>query len=289
MQLQFPQAVLDLNVTRIMGVLNVTPDSFSDGGLYAAHGAAVERALTLAEEGADIIDIGGESTRPGAQPVGVAEELDRVIGVIEALRKSSDVPISVDTSKPEVMRAAIAAGASMVNDVCALAHADLTELADANVAVCLMHMQGEPRTMQTQPHYDDVVTEVREYLLKRAAACREAGISADRIVIDPGFGFGKTLEHNIALLHTLDDLAGGGYPLLVGLSRKSMIPALMANAGRSGAAAADAPAPPSERLGGSVTLAFYAAAKGAHIVRVHDVHETLEALTIRQSLDIAFQ
>ncbi len=288
MELLFPQACLDLSHTRIMGVLNVTPDSFSDGGLYAAHAAAVQRALAMVAEGADIIDVGGESTRPGAEAVSVAEELDRVIGVIESLRRASDVPISVDTSKPEVMRAALSAGASMVNDVCALEHADLGELARAKVPVCLMHMQGEPRTMQQQPRYNDVVAEVRDYLLARAAACRDAGIPAERIVIDPGFGFGKTLEHNIALLRNLERIVDCGYPVLVGLSRKSMIAALMANAGLADAAAVEPATQARERLGGSVTLALYAAAKGAHIVRVHDVRETLEALTIRQALDIDF-
>jgi len=259
-----------------MGVLNVTPDSFSDGGLYVAHESAVEHALTMIEDGADIVDVGGESTRPGAQPVSEVEELDRVIGVVEALRRETAVPISVDTSKPAVMRAAVAAGASMVNDVCALKHADLAMLAQLDVPVCLMHMQGEPRIMQEDPHYDDVVTEVCDYLQSRARVCAAAGIASERLILDPGFGFGKTLEHNLALLTNLDKLVACGHPVLVGLSRKSLIPALMANAGRV--------SPARDRVGGSVTLALYAVRKGAHIVRVHDVRETVEALTIQRAL-----
>jgi len=277
MQLHFSHTTLDLSTPRVMGVLNVTPDSFSDGGLYVAHESAVERALTMIKEGADIVDVGGESTRPGAQPVNESEELDRVIGVVEALRRETDVPISVDTSKPAVMRAAVAAGACMVNDVCALKHADMEMLAQLDVPVCLMHMQGEPRTMQEDPQYEDVVAEVCDYLQNRARVCAAAGIPAERIILDPGFGFGKALEHNLALLMNLDKLVAFGYPVLVGLSRKSLIPAIMANAGKSSQV--------HDRVGGSVTLALYAARKGAHIVRVHDVRETVEALTIQRSLD----
>lgn len=288
MSLTFPDSQLDLSVTRVMGVLNVTPDSFSDGGLYAAQEAATEHALAMLEDGADIIDIGGESTRPGAAPVTAAQEIDRVIGVIEALRRETRAPISVDTSKPAVMRAAVAAGAGLLNDVRALREDDaLAAAAALQVPVCLMHMQGEPRTMQAGPHYDDVVHEVRDFLLRRADACIAGGIRRDLIVLDPGFGFGKTLEHNVALLRNLDALIETGYPVLVGMSRKSMIPAIMASAGivqsaadASGSAAAKA----RDRVGGSVTLALYAARKGAHIVRVHDVRETVEALTIQAAL-----
>ncbi len=277
MQLHFQHSSLDLSTARVMGVLNVTPDSFSDGGLYVAHESAVEHALAMIEDGADIVDVGGESTRPGAEPVSESEELDRVIGVIEALRRETVVPISIDTSKPAVMRAAVAAGAAMVNDVCALKNSDVSSLAALDVPVCLMHMQGEPRTMQKQPRYDDVVAEVRDYLRRRAQDCEMAGIPAERIVLDPGFGFGKDLQHNLALLKNLDKLVACGYPVLVGLSRKSLIPAIMASAGRTSRAR--------DRVGGSVTLALYAVRQGAHIVRVHDVRETVEGLTIQRSLD----
>ena len=280
MQLQFSDnATLDLGFTRVMGILNVTPDSFSDGGLYAARDAAVARALEMVSEGADIIDVGGESTRPGAEPVAADDEAQRVVPVIEALRRESDVPVSVDTSKAVVMEAAVAAGASMINDVCALQEPGaLAAAARLGVPVCLMHMQGRPRDMQDAPVYSDVGREVREFLLGRATACEAAGIAATAIVLDPGFGFGKTLQHNLELLAGLPGLAAAGYPVLAGLSRKSMIPMLMENAGRAAAAAG-------ERIGGSVTLALYAARCGAHIVRVHDVGQTVEALTIQRALD----
>ena len=288
MQLAFSDSVLDLGTTRVMGVLNVTPDSFSDGGLYNAHQVAVERALAMLDEGADIIDIGGESTRPGAEPVSASEELDRVIGVIEALRRETTAPLSVDTSKPEVMRAAVTAGASLLNDVRALREPGAIDAAARlESPVCLMHMQGEPRTMQADPVYADVVSEVRDFLLERAAACQVAGLAVEQIVLDPGFGFGKSLDHNIALLRNLDALVATGYPVLVGMSRKSMIPALMASAGRAGVpdgALQGAAGKAHDRVGGSVTLALYAARKGAHIVRVHDVRETVEALTIQAAL-----
>jgi dihydropteroate synthase len=295
MQLDFPSADLDLSVPRVMGILNVTPDSFSDGGLYALQRAAVQHALDMVAEGADIIDIGGESTRPGAEPVSAAEELDRVVGVIEGLRAASAVPVSIDTSKPEVMRAAVAAGASMVNDVSALrATGALEAVAELGVPVCLMHMQGEPRSMQQQPQYGDVVEEVLGFLCDRVAACTEAGILQQRIVLDPGFGFGKTLQHNLELLQALGIFADMGHAVVAGLSRKSMIPALMENAGLSLPSSAFAILTPErnaamarDRLGGSVTLALYAVAKGAHIVRVHDVRETVEALTIQRSLSEA--
>jgi len=251
-----------------MGVLNVTPDSFFDGGRYAGLPAASDRAERLAEEGAAIIDIGGESTRPGALPVPVDEELRRVIPVLESLAKRLSVPISVDTSKPEVMRAAIAAGASMINDVTALrAPGAIEAVADSDVAICLMHMQGEPRTMQSAPQYADVVAEVRAFLRGRVERCAQAGISMSRIVVDPGFGFGKALEHNLELLRGLPRLAADGQPVLAGLSRKSLIGQL------TGRAAGD-------RLAGSVALATIAALAGARIVRAHDVGPTVDAVRI---------
>jgi dihydropteroate synthase len=291
MQLEFPSAVLDFSVPRVMGILNVTPDSFSDGGLYARQQAAVQHALQMVADGADIIDVGGESTRPGAQPVSINEELNRVVGVIEALRGVSTVPISIDSSKPEVMRAAVAAGASMVNDVNALRNtAAMEAVAELGVPVCLMHMQGEPRTMQELPSYGDVTEDVLKFLRERVAACIGAGIPRQQIVIDPGFGFGKTLQHNLQLLQSLDRFVDEGLVLLAGLSRKSMIAALMQNrpvSPLSVAATTDAADAAHERVGGSVTLALYAVAKGAHIVRVHDVRETVEALTIQSALSEA--
>lgn len=287
MQLSLPDNTsLDLGVTRVMGILNVTPDSFSDGGLYAARDAAVARALEMVAEGADIIDIGGESTRPGAEAVAADAEAERVVPVIEALRRESGIPVSVDTSKPGVMKAAVAAGASMINDVRALQEADaLDTAADLGVPVCLMHMQGSPRTMQDNPVYADVVREVLGFLQERAAACEAAGIPTSSIVLDPGFGFGKTMQHNLDLLAGLPHLAAAGYPVLAGLSRKSMIPMLMENAGPAPGAAQAAARAAGERIGGSVTLALYAARCGAHIVRVHDVAQTVEALTIQRALD----
>ncbi len=260
---------LVLDRPRVMGILNVTPDSFSDGGRYLDLGAAVERAWRMVEEGADIIDVGGESTRPGAAPVPLEEELRRVVPVIEAVASKLPVPVSVDTSKPEVMRAAVAAGAGLVNDVRALrAPGALEAAAELGVPVCLMHMQGEPRTMQRAPVYRDVVAEVRAFLLERVAACEAAGIPRERILIDPGFGFGKTLEHNLALMRRLDAFVETGLPVLVGVSRKSMIGALLGDA------------PVERRLHGSVAAAVVAACKGAAIVRVHDVAATVEALRV---------
>src|SRR5258708_21201575 len=214
---------LELGRPAVMGVLNVTPDSFSDGGRFLSPEAAVEQGVRLAGEGAALIDVGGESTRPGAEPVSVEEELRRVVPVIERLRALTGAIISVDTSKPEVMRAASSAGAGLINDVTALRspHA-LAAAAASGCAVCLMHMQGEPRTMQLAPRYTDVVGEVRAFLAARVAACLGAGLAAERLVVDPGFGFGKTLEHNLTLLRRLPELAVEGRPVLVGLSRKSM-------------------------------------------------------------------
>jgi dihydropteroate synthase len=251
-----------------MGVLNVTPDSFSDGGRFFDSESAVRHGLALAEEGAAFLDVGGESTRPGADPVGVEEELRRVIPVIERLRRATSAVISVDTSKPEVMRAAAAAGAGLINDVRALREPGALEAAQSSgCAVCLMHMQGEPRTMQAAPAYRDVVGEVRSFLEERARACRTAGFTDDRLLVDPGFGFGKTLEHNLTLLRHLRELGSGGLPVMVGLSRKSMVGKLT---GR----------PEGERLPGSVVLAVLAALEGASIVRAHDVAATVEALKI---------
>ena len=258
---------VDLGQTRVMGIVNVTPDSFSDGGRFRDAAAAIAFARKLRDDGAAIIDVGGESTRPGAAPVTEADELARVLPVVEALAGDGAV-VSVDTMKPGVMRAAIAAGASMINDVRALQDdGALAAVASGGVAVCLMHMQGEPRSMQAAPGYDDVVAEVAAFLRERARACEDAGIAPDRIAVDPGFGFGKSVAHNLALLRELRTLAGLGYPVVAGLSRKSTLGALT---GR----------PPGERLAASVAAALTAAANGAAIVRVHDVRETVDALCV---------
>jgi len=248
-----------------MGVLNVTPDSFSDGGRFLDVAAAVAHGRRMVEEGAAIIDVGGESTRPGADPVSVEEEIRRVVPVVEALRAQTSAVISVDTSKPEVMRAAADAGAGLLNDVRAFSEPGALQAAAATqCAVCVMHMQGDPRTMQLAPHYDDVVKEVRAFLLERVAACRAAGIESQRIAIDPGFGFGKTLEHNLELLRQLRQL-GPEWPIIVGLSRKSFVGRIT---GRG----------PGERVHGSVAFAMLAVLNGAKIVRVHDVGPTMDAL-----------
>ncbi|MBB5015644.1 dihydropteroate synthase [Rehaibacterium terrae] len=260
--------VLKLDLPRVMGIVNVTPDSFSDGGAHASVEAAVAHGLRLVEEGADLLDVGGESTRPGADEVPVAEELRRVIPVIERLAKQTAVPISVDTSKPEVMRAAIAAGAGMINDVRALRRdGALDAAAGLGVPVVLMHMQGEPRGMQDAPHYEDVVAEVHGFLAQRVFACEMAGIPKNRLVLDPGFGFGKTLEHNLALLAQLGRFAELGCTVLAGLSRKRMIGALT---GRE----------VDDRVAGSVAAALIAVQRGARLVRVHDVAPTVDALKV---------
>lgn len=269
MQLKLGTRTLDLSQPRIMGVLNRTPDSFSDGGRFAGFDAAFAQVERMTKEGADIIDIGGESTRPGAADVSVQEELDRVMPLIEAVRVRFPVPLSIDTSKPEVMRAAVAAGAAMINDVYALRRPGaLDAAATSGAALCLMHMQGEPRTMQKDPHYADVTAEVKEFLEDRAQAALAAGMPKERIVLDPGFGFGKNLEHNLMLLRRLPEIAALGYPLLVGLSRKSMIGTLLGGK------------PVEERVQGSVAAAVIAVQNGAAIVRVHDVAPTVEALKI---------
>ncbi len=263
---------LDLSRPQVMGVLNVTPDSFSDGGDFFSVDAACERALAMQAEGAAIIDIGGESTRPGAEPVPAVEEIRRVVPVIETLHAQLRIPLSIDTQKAEVMRAAVAAGAGLINDVNALrAPGALAAAAECRVPVCLMHMQGEPRSMQQQPHYDEVLTEVSDFLRQRMAACEAAGIGRERIVLDPGFGFGKTVQHNLQLLAGLDKLAALGQPLLVGLSRKSMIGKLLR-------------LEVGERLPASLALALLAVERGAVLVRAHDVAATWQALQMVAAL-----
>jgi len=255
-----------------MGVVNVTPDSFSDGGRFLEPEAAVAHAMALIEEGAHILDVGAESSRPGAQGVPAGEELSRLIPVLEGLRGCT-VPISVDTTKPEVMRAAIAAGASMINDIGALrAPGALDAVAASDAAVCLMHMQGEPRTMQKEPHYGDVAAEVAVFLEERIAAAQAAGIAPERIAIDPGFGFGKSVAHNFELLRRLDRIAGIGPPVVAGWSRKSTLGAV------TGRAADD-------RLAASLAAALLAVQHGAKIVRVHDVAATRDALAVLAAFD----
>ena len=258
-----------LDRPRIMGILNVTPDSFSDGGSFDDPAKAIAHALVMVGQGADLIDVGGESTRPGAESVSSQQELDRVIPIIEALSARIEVPISIDSRKPEVMRAAVAAGAGMINDVMALRADGAMEAAAAlNVPVCLMHMQGEPASMQDAPLYDDVVSDVKRFLADRVFAAQMAGIDKKRILIDPGFGFGKNLEHNLSLLARLREFADLGLPMLVGVSRKRMIATMT---GRDGDA---------DRVIGSVAAALIAAQSGAAIVRVHDVAQTRDALAV---------
>ena len=272
-QLDCAGRMLKLDRVRVMGIVNVTPDSFSDGGAHVTPDAAVAHGLLLAGQGADILDVGGESTRPGAAAVPLQEELRRVVPVIERLARETALPISVDTSHPEVMRAAVAAGAGFINDVRALQAPDALHVAaQLGVPVCVTHMQGEPRSMQQTPQYADVVEDVHRFLAERLFACELAGISKSRVFVDPGFGFGKTLEHNLALLRALPRLAGLGAGLVVGLSRKSMIGAL------TGVADAGA------RVVGSTAAALLAAQRGARIVRVHDVAATRQALAVWQAL-----
>lgn len=259
----------------VMGVLNVTPDSFSDGGRFAATEAALRHARRLAAEGAAVLDIGGESTRPGAAPVDATEELRRVIPVIEGLVQEGGPPLSIDTAKPEVMLAAAAAGVELINDVRALRLPGALEAAAASgCAVCLMHMLGEPRTMQQAPSYGDVVEDVYAFLADRIEACVRAGIGLERISVDPGFGFGKTLEHNLLLMRRLPRFASLGVPLLVGVSRKSMIGALTGRA-------------VDDRLAGGVALAALAVASGARIIRSHDVAATLDAVAVAAAVTAA--
>lgn len=256
----------------IMGVVNVTPDSFSDGGLWVSAEDAVRHAQCLVEQGADVVDIGGESTRPGSKPVGLAEEIRRIMPVVEAL-VSMNACVSVDTSKPEVMRIAIEAGAGMINDVKALQEPGALEaVAEGGVMACLMHMQGEPRSMQANPHYGNVVTEVKDFLRDRVDSAKAAGISPEHLVIDPGFGFGKTLEHNIELLRHLDSFLDIGVPLMIGLSRKSMLGKITGN--ETG-----------DRIHASVAAALLAFMKGARILRVHDVKATRDAIAVYNAIN----
>ncbi len=266
--------ILGADRPRIMGIVNVTPDSFSDGGKFLSRDAAIKHAVTLIDEGADMLDIGGESTRPGAAPTELNEELARVMPVIEALlRLHPSVPLSIDTQKQAVMRAAIRAGVVMVNDVNALqAPGAIDECAASGVFVCLMHKRGVPATMQFAPRYGDVVAEVKAFLLDRAAVCEAAGIVKEKIVIDPGIGFGKSLEHNLALLRATAELAATGYATLIGVSRKSMFQSLLERE-------------VDDRLVPSVLAALYVAQQGAAILRVHDVRETRDALRLAAALD----
>lgn len=262
---------LDLSQPKVMGIVNVTPDSFSDGGRFSSAKQAIAHAYDLVSQGADILDIGGESTRPGATPVPLNEELDRVMPVIEGL-KGIGVPLSIDTYKPEVMREAILAGVDIVNDVCALQAPQALEIvAASDVGVCLMHMQGRPQNMQQDPQYQDVVQEVYDFLQARLAATEQAGITKARITLDPGFGFGKRTAHNLALLESLSTLQKLGAPLLIGLSRKSVL-GQVAGAGVN------------ERLYASLAASVIAVMKGANIVRVHDVKATVEALKVASAV-----
>lgn len=267
--MHFKNLTLDAKLPVVMGILNVTPDSFSDGGMHnQSIEQSVNTALKMAEQGASIIDIGGESTRPGAPDVSLDEELSRVIPVVEAIRQASDIVISVDTSKSEVMEEALVAGADMINDVRALQNTGCKDVvAKYQVPVCLMHMQGQPRSMQKKPHYNDLFADIFAFFEVQIAQCIEAGILRENILLDPGFGFGKTLEHNYLLLDGLDKFHQFGLPLLVGMSRKSMIGNVL-NKDTSG------------RLSGSLAAATIAAMKGAHILRVHDVEATKDAINI---------
>jgi dihydropteroate synthase len=275
MQLRCGRHTLDLSQPVVMGILNVTPDSFSDGGKFTATQNAIDHAQRMIDAGAGIIDVGGESTRPGAADVSEAEEIRRVVPVIEALSSRTSVLISIDTSKPAVMSAAVAAGAGLINDVRALLEPGAIEaVAPTEAGVCLMHMQGQPRTMQHEPRYTDVVAEVRAFLEQRVAACVAAGMGRERLVLDPGIGFGKRLEHNLALLAHLPELVRTGLPVLVGVSRKSMFQALLGRAME-------------QRLAGGLAVATAAILSGASIVRAHDVAETVDALKVAQALRAA--
>lgn len=264
--------LLSLRRPLVMGILNATPDSFSDGGEFDSVNKALEHALCMIEEGVDIIDVGGESTRPGAQPVGMDEEIARVVPVIEGIRKNSDIAISIDTSKPSVMQAAVEAGADLVNDVNALREEKAVEVcARLNVPVCLMHMQGEPRIMQKNPQYENVVEDIKNFLHQRVDACVQAGINKENILLDPGFGFGKTLDHNLSLLKHLDEFAALSFPLLVGISRKSMLGTIL-------------DVEVDQRLYASIAAAVLALTKGAKILRVHDVKPSVDAMKIYQAV-----
>lgn len=275
--LQCGERELDLSTPVVMGILNVTPDSFSDGGRLSTPDRAVDEAAQMCEDGALILDVGGESTRPGASDVGLSDELDRVIPVIERLAVRFDVVVSVDTSKAEVMAEAVGAGATMINDVRALREPGaLAVAADSRAAVCLMHMLGEPRTMQKAPHYEDLISDVRSFLQERVDACTAAGIESARLCVDPGYGFGKTLEHNLQLVAKLDEMSPANLPLVFGASRKSSIGQLLG-------------APVEDRLHGSVAMALLAVERGAQIVRVHDVKPTWQAIQIATAVRDAFK
>ncbi|MEO1039916.1 MAG: dihydropteroate synthase [Pseudomonadota bacterium] len=259
----------------VMGIVNVTPDSFSDGGRFAGADAARNHALALLEQGADLLDVGGESARPGAEPVGEAEELDRVMPVIEAVRAARpEAAISIDTMKPAVARSAIGAGAVLWNDVNALrSEGALEAAAELNCTVCLMHMQGEPRSMQAEPAYENVVAEIARYLGQRAGAAMAAGVARGDILLDPGIGFGKTLDHNLQIMAALDHFVSLGFPILFGASRKRFIQGLDESASE-----------PADRLGGSLAAALHAARSGCAILRVHDVRETVQALKVQAAI-----
>lgn len=270
MQIKARGSVLDLSTPKVMGILNVTPDSFSDGGTHNRYHDALEHAAKMVNEGASIIDIGGESTRPGAAEVSVNEELDRVIPIVEAIAQRFDVWISVDTSKAEVMSEAAKAGMHLINDIRSLHEPGAIEVAaQSGLPVCIMHMQGQPRTMQDAPNYENVVADIKAYFDAEIARCVAAGIDKQQIILDPGFGFGKNLSHNYQLLANLDQFHDFGLPLLAGMSRKSMIGNLLN-------------VPPQERLVGSIACATIAAMQGAQIIRVHDVKETVQAMQIVQ-------
>ncbi|WP_296815348.1 dihydropteroate synthase [Brevundimonas sp.] len=266
---------LQASPARVMGIVNVTPDSFSDGGRLISLDAAVDHALRLVKQGADILDIGGESTRPGAEPVAAEAEIARVVPLVERIRARWDGRISIDTMKPEVVRAAVAAGATIWNDVTALSHApdSLSTAAELGCEVVLMHMKGEPRTMQDDPRYGDVVPEVAAFLAARAEAAVEAGVACERIWLDPGLGFGKTAAHNLELTRRLDEIAALGFPVLYGVSRKRTIQAVDPTA-----------TDPLDRLGGSLALALEAARRGAAVIRAHDVRETVQALKLQAAV-----
>lgn len=263
---------LHVQAPAVMGILNITPDSFSDGGRFDNPDLALRQAEAMAEDGASIIDVGGESTRPGSGGVDTQQELDRVIPVIEAIRSITDVPISIDTSKADVMRHAVSAGASLINDVCALqGDGALRAAAELQVPVCLMHMRGDPRTMQQNPEYEDVVADIAEFLENRVAACVDAGLGEDLLIVDPGFGFGKTHRHNVELLANLRQLRIRNCPILVGVSRKSTLGAITRREVH-------------ERLPASVAAAVVAVMRGADIVRAHDVRATVDALKVAQAV-----
>lgn len=273
MKMNFAGRQIDLSRCHVMGILNVTPDSFSDGGRFNRLDVALERARQIVDEGAAFVDIGGESTRPGSAPVSVQEELDRVCPVVEAVAREFDTVISVDTSSPEVIRESVRVGAGLINDVRSLQRdGALAAAVEAGVPVCLMHMKGEPKTMQAQPEYRNVLREVSSFLMERVRVAEQAGIAPENILLDPGFGFGKTLEHNLQLLAAQDQLRVLGYPLLIGMSRKTMLGQIT---GRDVA----------ERLPASLAVATISALKGASVIRVHDVRETVDAVKVVAAME----